>query len=322
MLPTTDASIEQELSAVQAVFEEERDQSQLKLVLCGSMVAQMEALMGVRSPMHGRLVPLQLQPMRFRDASLFFPRQAPLAQFERFALAGGVPRYLSALSDPRGSLRSVVCDQILDRNAPLWDEGRTVLEQELREPKVYFSILQSLSSGDKELNEIVQALRSLPSSVSKYLNILEEMRIAPALNDHVALEFEDWCRDWTRSTYGREATKVGAWWGQARHDLRRAGVRSSEEIDIVGLGRGRVSVVGEAKWQRRRLDVGVLRDLEKFKIPAIEQAGFKLSPRVRILLFAKAGYTDGLVDAARRDDRIVLVDVPAALGGAASPSAE
>src|SRR5205085_946476 len=143
LLPTTDAAAESELSAIQAVFEEERDASRLKLVLCGSLVAQMEALQGERSPLHGRLVPVQLQPMRYPDAARFVPQLDPLARFERFAIAGGMPRYLSALAGGR-SLRDVVCRQVLDRNGPLWDEARVVIEQELREPKVYFSILAAL----------------------------------------------------------------------------------------------------------------------------------------------------------------------------------
>ncbi|MEA2686493.1 MAG: uncharacterized protein QOE93_1688, partial [Actinomycetota bacterium] len=176
LLPTTDAAAEAELSAIQAVFEEERDRSQLKLILCGSLVAQMEALQGERSPLHGRLIPLQVQPMRYAEAARFMPHLDPLSRFERYAVAGGMPRYLSALAGGR-SLRDTVCRQVVDRNAPLWDEARVVIEQELREPKVYFSILAALASGDKELAEVVGAARSNGATISKYLAVLEDMRI-------------------------------------------------------------------------------------------------------------------------------------------------
>lgn len=367
LLPTTEAAIERELSAIQAVFEEERDQSRLKLILCGSLVTQMEALLGERSPLHGRLIPLQLQPMRFQEAALFMPELSPVSRFERFAVAGGMPRYLSALAGGR-NLKDVLCRQVLDRNAPLWDEARVVIEQELREPKVYFSILQALASGDKELNEVVVSVRSTAATISKYLSVLEDMRVvsrrlpvgadrssraghwhlrdaffrfwfrfvfpyqdelesglraadlfdsevAPALNDHVAAEFEDWCRDWVRASHGREASTVGAWWGPARNDLRKSGERQSEEIDIVELARNRVTVLGEVKWQNRPLDVGVLHDLKEYKVPALKQAGFKMAPSPRILLIAKGGYTNGLVEAAKADEQLLLVDVPAALSG-------
>ena len=87
-----------------------------------------------------------------------------------------MPRYLTALSG-EDALADVICDRILDRNAALWDEGRRVLEQELREPKVYFAVLQCLASGDKESGEIASALRSDAQRISKYLNVLTDMRL-------------------------------------------------------------------------------------------------------------------------------------------------
>jgi len=56
---------------MQAVFEEERDDSKLKLILCGSLIGQMEALQSERSPLHGRLIPLQLHALPFGQASVF-----------------------------------------------------------------------------------------------------------------------------------------------------------------------------------------------------------------------------------------------------------
>jgi len=54
---------------------------------------------------------------------------------------------------------------------------RSVLDQELREPRVYFSVLQELAHGDKESNELVQAIRLDAQRVSKYLKVLESMRV-------------------------------------------------------------------------------------------------------------------------------------------------
>lgn len=112
----------------------------------------------------------------FAEARLFMPGHDARRQFERFAIAGGMPRYLTALSG-EGALADVICDRILDRNAGLWDEGRRVLEQKLREPKVYFAVLQCLASGDKESGEIASALRSDAQRISKYLNVLTDMRL-------------------------------------------------------------------------------------------------------------------------------------------------
>jgi AAA+ ATPase superfamily predicted ATPase len=365
LLATTGAEADRELSAVAAVMEEERDASQLKLLLCGSLVGQMEALLAERGPLHGRLIPLQLQPVGFAHARLFLPGLDPAAQFERFAIAGGMPRYLMALSDGP-TVGDAVCARVLNPNAALWDEARTVLEQELREPKVYFAILQSLAAGDKEINEVVTAIRSDSQRVSKYLRVLQDMRVverrlpvgaqstsrgghwhlrdpffrfwfryvfpfqddlesglaardlydtevAPTLNDHVAPEFEEFCRRFTRARFGAQATRVGAWWGPSLHALRRTGERSSEEVDIVATARNRVTLIGEARWRNSAMDEHYLANVERYKLPALRQAGLKVAAQPQILLFSRGGYSDDLRAAATRRDDVLLIDVHDAL---------
>lgn len=364
LLSGTESGDEAVLSAIQAVFEEERDASGLKLLLCGSLVGQMEALQAERSPLHGRLRPLQLRPLPYPQATPFLAGLKPISSFERYAIAGGMPRYLTDLAGP--DVKATVCSKVLDRNGPLWDEARTILEQELREPKVYFAILTQLSSGDKELGEITSAARLPASRTSKYLSVLEDMgivrrrlpvlaapdsrsgqwhledpffrfwfrfvfpyqedlesglkagdlydgEVAPVLNDHVAPEFETWCRSWVRASLGDRAGIVGAWWGPALNRLRRTNERTAEEIDIVGVGRNRVTVVGEAKWTTKALDFAVLRDLREFKIPALVQAGLKLSPEVTTVLMSRSGYAKEVRVAAEQDPRLLLIDVPSAL---------
>ncbi|MDX6204468.1 MAG: uncharacterized protein QOF39_525 [Frankiales bacterium] len=363
LLPTTEAETERELTAIASVMEEERESSQLKLLLCGSVVAQMESLLAERGPLHGRLHALQLQAVPYPQARLFLPGLDPLQQFERYAVAGGMPRYLRVLGGP-SSLAEVLRERVLNPNAALWDEARTILEQELREPKVYFGILQALASGDKDSAEVVAAIRSDASRVSKYLLVLQQMRlverrlpagaapssraghwhlrdpflrfwfrfvfpfqddleaglssrdlyeteVAPLLNDHIGPEFEEYCRRWTRAT--QSVTQVRSWWGPAANTYRRDGSRSSEEIDIVGTARARVKVIGEARWRNSAMDLGYLRDLETYKLPALRQTGLKIDQRPVILLFSRGGYSPSLVNEAASREDLVLVDVPSAL---------
>lgn len=364
LLGTTSRQTRQVLSAIQAVIEEEQDDSKIKLIVCGSHVGQMEALFSERNPMHGRLVRSEVRPLPFEEAREFLSCEDPLGAFERYAITGGMPLYLSRLA--HGSIRDAACGQILDRNGPLWNEGRAILEQELREPRVYFGILELLASGDKELGEIAAPMRMDGSVVVKYLATLVELRlvqrklpigapvnarnghwrladtflrfwfryvfpfqsglesglqpaslydaeIAPTLADHVSGVFEDWCRQRLRGTHGTTATVVNSWWGNAANRFRRAKERSSEEIDAVGMLRNKVTLVGECKWTNKPLGHGVLADVEEYKIPALRDAGFKIADPLRIVLFAKSGYSRSLRELASADPRIELVDVPAAL---------
>lgn len=163
------------LTSLQAVMEEERDSSNLKLLLCGSQVAVMESLFSEKNPLHGRLRRFEVRPLQFADADAFMSTLSPLKSFERYAIAGGVPRYLAALN--ARSLDAAVCRSVLSKDAPLWDEGRTLVDQELREPRVYFGILEQLAGGAKEINEISQALRIRTSPLSQYLQNLAELRL-------------------------------------------------------------------------------------------------------------------------------------------------
>lgn len=176
LLSSTQVQADRELTSIAAVMEEERDDSRLKLLLCGSLVGQMEALLSERGPLHGRLRPLQLHPMAFPEARLFLAEHDPISQFERFAIAGGMPRYLGTLGGG-ASLREVVCERLLNTNASLFNEGRTILEQELREPKVYFSILRQLASGEKDSADLVGKLHLDANVLSKYLGVLADLRL-------------------------------------------------------------------------------------------------------------------------------------------------
>jgi AAA+ ATPase superfamily predicted ATPase len=93
------------------------------------------------------------------------PKLSSEDAFERYAIAGGIPLYLDKLAT--GTVRAAVCRELLDRNGRLWNEGRAILEQELREPRVYIAILEQLGRGDKELHEIADALRMESGPVAK-----------------------------------------------------------------------------------------------------------------------------------------------------------
>jgi hypothetical protein len=136
---------------------------------------------------------------------------------------------------------------------------------------------------------------------------LYDVEIAPVLGEHVSPTFEALCRLWTLTT-GR-ATRVGSWWGHALHEHRRSGARQTEEVDVVGLRRASVAVVGECKWTSNKLDATVLTELETFKIPAMRQAGVRFARGgPTVALFSRAGFKTTLMQAVAERDDIVLLD--------------
>jgi AAA+ ATPase superfamily predicted ATPase len=135
--------------------------------------------------------------------------------------------------------------------------------------------------------------------------------IEPGLAAHLAPSYEKVCRAWVRLRFASTTDTVGRWWGLARHDLRRARQRSSEEIDIVGATQGRVTVVGECEWQAGAMNRAVLDDLRAYKLPALAQTGVDVSAAA-IVLFSRSGFTADL-QAQARQSGVSLIDVPALL---------
>jgi uncharacterized protein len=349
LLPSRGEARGAALTAVQAVMEE-RDSSRLKLVLCGSHIGQMAGLLGEGSPLRGRVTPLPVDALRFAEAQPFIAATASGERIERFAVSGGMSLYLDELARG-GPLARRIQERVLDSRGPLFNDPREVLEDELREPGVYFSILEELGSGERSSGDIATALAKRTTDLSPYLRALREMglveqraplgarlgsrdqrfrlgddfmrfwfrfvfpfqddlsaglrpvdhyagEVAPMLADHVAPVFERLCREYARRAWGRRASRVGAWWGPALHELRRAGERTSEEIDVVGSGRGSVVLVGECKWTTRKLSPKVLDELETYKLPALRQSGLKVAAEPAILLFSRSGFKQTLIDVA------------------------
>jgi len=141
--------------------------------------------------------------------------------------------------------------------------------------------------------------------------VVIEGEILPTLASHLAPTIEEIAREWVRRARIANATRVGAWWGPSLNELRRTKERSTEEIDIVGLRGRQVVLVGEVRWRSDPMDVGILGALERYKLPALAQVlGIRVG-RPHTVLVSRSGFTPGLVEAAQRQERIILVDIDA-----------
>ncbi|HWH45294.1 MAG TPA: ATP-binding protein [Thermoleophilaceae bacterium] len=171
---------EQVLTEIQAVMEDERESSRTKLALCGSLIGQMESLLAEKSPISGRLRRLDIWPMTFGEARpLMRHEEPPAARVERYAVTGGMARHLAELGDD-APVRDLVCGRVLNRRGPLFDDPRSVLEQELRAPATYFSILEELADNAAQLEHLSKALGVAGKQLTPYLDTLREMRLISA----------------------------------------------------------------------------------------------------------------------------------------------
>jgi len=163
----------------------------LNLVLCGSLISQMEALLAERNPLYGRqTLSMELQPLPLRDVAAFFPRYTAETRILAYGIFGGVPFYLR-LCDPETNLEDNVINLLLSDAGPLVDEPNVLLQSELRETQRYASILAAIADGCTKIGEISGRVRDIKGSVSlsPYMERLERMRLVRAVRSLVL-----WCQ--------------------------------------------------------------------------------------------------------------------------------
>jgi AAA+ ATPase superfamily predicted ATPase len=179
-------------SILQRLWDETLQHTRLMLILSGSKGAEGLRSRGAGEKSSPRLrspaPPLpcsaewHLQPLAFSDARLFLPGYSLPDQVRAYAVLGGVPAYLRQFDDRRPLLTNVE-DEILSQGAFLYDEPRFLLQMELREPRVYFTILEAVATGRVRQNDIRQAVGINGASLGYYLGALRDLglleRIVP-----------------------------------------------------------------------------------------------------------------------------------------------
>ncbi len=165
-------------SLVQRFWDQHGRGSRLFLILCGSSVSFMEeGVLAHRSPLFGRRTGQQeLLPLNYREAMEFVPRYSVADQVRTHGILGGIPMYLEQFDD-RHSIEKNVRHEILRPQGLLHDEPQLLLQGELRDPRVYNSLLQALASGLTKHNEIAQRVDPRPGAISRYLERLERLRL-------------------------------------------------------------------------------------------------------------------------------------------------
>lgn len=163
-------------SILQRVWDQYLKNSQIMLILCGSYIGMMEeTVLGYQAPLYGRRTgQYLLEPLRFQDARSFCQNYSLEDQVRTYAVYGGTPAYLQTLQESI-SLAQNIHDGILTRGSFLYDEVRFILQQELREPRNYFAILQAIAIGKTRLNEIKMATKL--EGATAYLDTLQQLHL-------------------------------------------------------------------------------------------------------------------------------------------------
>lgn len=127
-------------------------------------------------------------------------------------------------------------------------------------------------------------------------------KIEPDYSNYMGLVFEKVCIDYLSMQNARGNlpilfTNIGRWWGT---DSK---TRSQIEIDLIAND-GNDYIIGECKWRSEKLDLSVLTKLyEKADVYS------KKRDHTWYALFSKSGFTDAVIEEAKKNDQLILVDL-------------
>ena len=154
------------------------DNPNLFLILSGSDVSFFEKqVVGYAATTYGRRTgSLRLLPFPPAELRHFLPGWAAPDLMRAYAVFGGVPYYLAAL-DPAASLADNIERVVLRPDALLREEPRFLLGQhsELRDERVYFSILRAIAAGRTRRGEIADRVGRSGDATGQLLDRLIEM---------------------------------------------------------------------------------------------------------------------------------------------------
>ena len=155
-------------SVLQSVIDHYKDTSHMKLIVCGSYVDTMKALLEKQNPLYGRIdLTLNLKPMDYFESALFYPAFSEEDKVRLFSVFGGIP-YYNRLIDAKKSVRENIIDLIASPGARLENEVSMYLNAEI--------------SKITNANEVFEALAK---GFSRYKDILDQSNVSsgPALID-------------------------------------------------------------------------------------------------------------------------------------------
>ena len=161
-------------NAIDHVFLE----TQLFLILCGSSMSFMEnQVLDYKSPLYGRrTAQFKIRPLDYLDSIKFFQKWKQEDQLYGYAVAGGIPQYLLAMSQYR-NFKTAVVHNFLSSSGSLYEEPMNLMKQEMREPAVYNSIIKAIAKGASRQIDISNFAHEDSSKTANYLRALLDLEI-------------------------------------------------------------------------------------------------------------------------------------------------
>ena len=161
------------VKAFQSIWDTYLSKQDVMVIVCGSYISMMSRIFSeYRSPLYGRSTSvLVIAPIAFRDTVRGRDYRRAV---EEYALTGGVPYYMALMSDGSTVLENIE-RTVMGVGAPLVNEPKFLLSDELRDPTSYMTYLKVLAQGNRKMDAITSAVQAKSSDVAPYLRTLADM---------------------------------------------------------------------------------------------------------------------------------------------------
>ena len=143
-------------SILQALIDEYKHTSNLKLILSGSYIDIMKSIKESNSPLFGRItMTIDLKQMNYYDASKFYPSFSDEDKVMLYSVFGGMPLYNSLINKEISAKENII-NLVASKNARLQDEIDFFLRTELSKLDNANSVFDALASGNNKYNQILE----------------------------------------------------------------------------------------------------------------------------------------------------------------------
>lgn len=160
-------------SILQTLIDKYRDDSSLKLILCGSFIDVMKSLLLSENPLYGRVDrTIDLKPMDYYESSLFYPCYSNEDKIRLYSVFGGIP-YYNKLIDSSLSVRDNIIALIASSDARLENEVSMYLRSEISKISNANEVFEALSRGYSRYNDILS--QSHVTSGPAMVDVLEKL---------------------------------------------------------------------------------------------------------------------------------------------------
>lgn len=114
---------------------------------------------------------IKVHDLPFIEFVRYFKNYSLLDLVTVYSILGGRNKYLYEW-DLKESVQTNIENCILSQDSYLFEKGKNLLPEELREPTVYNTLLYTIASGKEKLNDIHKATNYSRAKISVYLNNL------------------------------------------------------------------------------------------------------------------------------------------------------